>query len=98
MKTRQHSTAIDAYHSHVVGGLAAGQRSLILDFIARRGGDWSIGELSAALDLQKSTVSARLNELLETGALEARPRRKDRRSGITIRPVSLPAVQMGLAL
>ena len=48
------------------------------------------------MDLQKSTVSARLNELLkETKELAERPKRKDRISGITIRPVGLPIAGQG---
>ncbi len=43
--------------------------------------------------MEKSTVSARINELLnDTKELAERPRRKDRISGITIRPVGLPIV------
>jgi hypothetical protein len=46
--------------------------------------------------MQKSTVSARLNEMLASGELEERPKRKDRISNITVRPVGLPRVQMAL--
>lgn len=53
-------------------------------------------KLAKAMDLQKSTVSARLNELLnDTKELVERPKRKDRISGITIRPVGLPIVGQG---
>ena len=77
-------------------GQSAAQRARILAFITARGGDWSIGELAKAMDLQKSTVSARLNELLnDTKDLVERPKRKDRISGITIRPVGLPIVGQG---
>ena len=71
--------------------------SLIIDVgITARGGDWSIGELAKAMDLQKSTVSARLNELLnDTKELVERPKRKDRVSGITVRPVGLPVIGQG---
>jgi len=84
-------TSIDAFHAHQGTGKVANQRADILDFIKREGGDWSIGELAEAMRLQKSTVSARLNEMLnETGELIEYPKRKDRVSGITIRPVGLP--------
>jgi hypothetical protein len=33
-----------------------------------------------------------MNELLATGELEAKPNRKDRVSGITVRPVGLPVM------
>ena len=88
-------TSIEAFHAH--GTMSAQQRSRILAFIRSRGGDWSIGEIAWAMDLQKSTVSARINELVnETGELEERPRRKDRISNITVRPVALPAIQLDL--
>ena len=42
-------------------------------------------------------VSARINEMLhETGDLEEKPKRKDRRSAIRIRPVGLTAKQLEL--
>jgi hypothetical protein len=94
----QQPTAADAFDAHRLSGKAFAQRSRILEFIKSRGGTWSIGELAHAMDLEKSTVSARLNELLyETHELIEAERRKDRRSGILIRPVMLPKVgQMGL--
>jgi|GEM_PF-2170914 len=89
MKTQVTDTSIAAYHNH--GSLSAQQRNLILQFISDKGGDWSIGEVAAELELQKSTVSARINELLnDTCQLVKFPKRKDRISRITIRPVGLP--------
>ena len=94
MLINQATTACDAFHAHADSGLASGQRALIIGFIERHGGSWSIGELADALSMQKSTVSARLNELLhETGELEVKPKRKDRLTNITIRPVGLPVKQ-----
>jgi hypothetical protein len=94
MRIAQQPTAADAYHSH--RGQSAQQRRRVLEFIKQCGGDWSIGELAQALTLQKSTVSARVHELLnETKELVEQPRRKDRLSGITIRPVGLPPVGQG---
>ena len=92
MRTAQQFTACDAYAVHQATGKASAQCARILDFIESRGGDWSIGEVAQMLVLEKSTVSARMNELLATGELEARPNRKDRVSGITVRPVGLPAM------
>ena len=94
MLTRQRETAIDAFHA--LGAKGAAQRQYILEFIKARGGSWSIGELAAELRMQKSTVSARLNEMLESGELTERPKRRDRCSGITVRPVGLPMVQHDL--
>lgn len=83
-------TSADAYRGHRSSGQSAAQRARILAFITARGGDWSIGEIAKALELEKSTVSARINELLhETREVVERPKRKDRVSGITIRPVGL---------
>lgn len=94
MRTAATETSIDAYHQHRGAGKAAAQRARIVEFIKAKGGDWSIGELAKALELEKSTVSARLNEALyETHDLVERPKRRDRVSGITVRPVGLPIKQ-----
>ena len=96
MRTAVTDTSIDSFHAHRGTGKASVQRARILAFIEARGGDWSIGELANALDLEKSTVSARLNEAIYvTYELVKRPKRKDRISGITIRPVGLPVVGQG---
>lgn len=89
MRIDQAPTACDAFNAHRAGGMGTRQRALILGFIRERGGGWSIGELSHALGLQKSTVSARINELLNDNDLVAFAARKDRRSGITVRPVGM---------
>lgn len=95
MLIAQTQTAVDSYHGHQ--SQSAAQRTRVLVFIEKHGGDWSIGELAHAMDLQKSTVSARLNELLhETMELVERPKRKDRRSGVMVRPVALPVLQRDL--
>ena len=97
MLINQAPTACNAFRAHADSGLASGQRAKILCFIERRGGSWSIGEFADALSMQKSTVSARLNEMLnETGELVAKPKRKDRLTNITIRPVGLPPKQLDL--
>jgi len=93
MRTAVQETSIDAFYLHRGAGKSAQQRERVLEFIASRGGDWSIGEIARALGLEKSTVSARVNELVnETRDLVEKPRRKDRVSGITVRPVGLPMV------
>lgn len=97
MRIAQAPTACDAFHAHSENGLASGQRSKIICFIETNGGSWSIGELAEALGMQKSTVSARLNEMLNQFCmLVEKPKRKDRLSNITIRPVGLPAKQLEL--
>lgn len=91
MLTNVRETSCESFRTHRWTGQSAAQRARILAFIKARGGDWSIGEIAKALDLEKSTVSARLHELLkETKELVERPKRKDRISGITVRPVGLP--------
>lgn len=99
MKINQYETAIDAFHAHVGTGKAQIQRERIVSFIRDAGGDWSIGELAKCLRMEKSTVSARLFELLnDSKELEARPKRKDLVSGVSIRPVAIPCEQMEIAL
>jgi DNA-binding transcriptional ArsR family regulator len=90
MHTHVHSLSINAYNAHHASGGAESQGRRILAHIRERGGDWSIGELAAALGMDKSAVSARVHELLyDAEALVACPRRKDRVSGILVRPVTL---------
>ena len=90
MRIAQHPCACDAYSAHKASGKAANQQALILSHLEQHGGDWSIGELARALGLEKSTISARLNELLNDDILTATALRKDRVSGIRVRPVGLP--------
>lgn len=89
MRIAQTETAIESYHAHTG---KERQCARILGHIKQHGGDWSIGEIAHALGMEKSTVSPRIRELLDTDELEAKPNRKDRRSGIRIRPVGLPVV------
>lgn len=96
MRIAARETSIDAFHGHRASGRAPDQRGRIVAFIREQGGDWSIGELAHAMGLQKSTVSGRVNELLnETRELVELPKRKDMVSGIMVRPVGLPFVGQG---
>lgn len=91
MKTQATDTSIDAYHAHVGSGRARLQCDKIVNFIRKHGGNWSIGELAKAMQLEKSTISARVNECIyQLHTLVACDKRRDRISGITIRPVGLP--------
>lgn len=90
MRTAVQQTSICAHDAIRASGLGTQQCARILAFIESRGGDWSIGEVAHALGLQKSTVSGRMNELLNANELVAMAPRKDRRSHITVRPVGLP--------
>lgn len=90
MRTAVAETSVQAYRQHKGAGKASEQRSRIVSYIKSRGGDWTISELSRELGLEKSTVSARLNEgLYETLELVACAKRKDRYSGIMARPVAI---------
>lgn len=94
MKIKQHETAVAAFHAHAASGKSSQQRERIVAFITRMGGDWSIGELAGAMDMEKSTISARVNELLyETMTVIPRAKRRDRISGVMVRPVSLRPTQ-----
>lgn len=93
MRIAATETQIDAHRAHRDSGQSSQQRNRILSFIKSRGGDWSIGELAQAMNMHNNVVSGRLNELLyETKELVALPKRKDRVSGITVRPVGFPPV------
>jgi DNA-binding MarR family transcriptional regulator len=96
MLTSVLETSIDSYHAHQGSGKTKAQQQWILDVIETHGGDWSIGELAKLMGLEKSTVSARVNELVTAKELEERPKRKDRVSEILVRPVGLPTKQAGL--
>ena len=97
MRINQQETSIDAFHAHRGSGQSAAQRGRILSFIKKSGGNWSIGEVAHMLGMEKSTVSARMNELLtETFELVEKCRRKDRFSGIKVRALGLPSVQLDL--
>ena len=91
-------TSIGAYHDRrrVASGLSQQQR--ILWFLSNnwRMPNWSIGEIAQALDLEKSTVSGRVRELLNAGLVVHGEKRPDRLSGITVRPIRLAPAQMSL--
>ena len=96
MRINVADTSIGAFHANQSSGVSSRQREHILCHIEKSGGDWSIGEVAHMLSMQKSTVSARLNELLADGLVVEFPKRKDRFSGVKIRPVGLPPLQGGL--
>lgn len=93
MRTAVRETSIKAFHGH---GHKLTQCERILALVDSGRGSWSIGEVAAALGMEKSTVSARINSLLHDKSLVERPERKDKLSGITVRPVGRPQVQSDL--
>jgi DNA-binding MarR family transcriptional regulator len=97
MRTAMQPTSIAAYDAIKESGASSYQCARILAHIRQHGGDWSIGEIAHALGMEKSTVSARLNAMLNEidPPIEAKTTRKDRRSGVMVRPVGFPVVGQG---
>jgi len=72
------STSREAYRNLDAGSLYA----LILGHM-REGGEYCIADLAHELHLERSTVSARLNELKHMGKLEYTKKKPSRTTGIT---------------
>ena len=96
MRIAATETQIDAFYTHNANGGSKYQRAKLLEIFTQYGGNWSIGELAKFLKMDKSTVSARINELLKTEELIDLPKRRDLISGVLIRPVALPRKQLEL--
>jgi hypothetical protein len=76
------------------------QQQRILDMLAVFGGDWTIGEIAAQLDIDKSAVSGRRKALLslgESSPIELGAERKCRISRKTVQTVHLKANLFGVA-
>ncbi|MES2586978.1 MAG: hypothetical protein V4536_08675 [Pseudomonadota bacterium] len=59
--------------------------------------DWSIGEMADYTGLDKSTVSARMFELRQKDKeIVWAPKRRDKVSGVTVKPMQLPHIQRDL--
>lgn len=95
MLTNVAETSIACFHNFVEPTSSHGQRARILSVI-RQGRDYSLSELSALTNIEKSTMSARVNELRADGQLVKAPRRKCSRTGITVIPSKLPSIQLEL--
>lgn len=70
-------TSIEAYRHLDASSLY----DLILGLL-REGGEWCISDVADELHLERSTVSARLNELKHMGRLEYAGKKPSRRTGI----------------
>lgn len=70
-------TSIEAYRRLDAGSLY----DLILGLL-REGGEWCISDVAEELHLERSTVSARLNELKNMGKLEYAGKKPSKRTGI----------------
>lgn len=88
------ATSIAAFHDHKANGFA-GQHGIILA-VMRPGKLYSRRQISQMTKLETSTVSARVNEMLETGLLEVCGTLKCPHSGRHVEAVKRVAVQMEL--
>ena len=93
MRIAQAETAIVNYHSRVKND-SERQKLVVLNHSKSCGEPMSIGEVAHDLGWQKSTVSRCMNEMLSEfkPRVVAYPKRKDRISGVMIRPVGIPPV------
>lgn len=66
MLTNVTETSRHAYAEHRASGLVTASQQKVLDAM-RHGRDYSLSELSAMTGIDKSSVSARINELLASG-------------------------------
>lgn len=82
----QAQTAINHFHEVVVPNLSKSQQAHILSVMAR-GCTYTIGELADFLGLQKSTVSARRNEMIAAGLIKHGKNRPCKISNVTCQTV-----------
>ena len=90
-RINQAPTAIDHFHQSVAGTLAPSLQERIRNYMAGhpRKPDWTIAELAHGMGLDKSTISARRNEMLKLFILEKGPKRHCSITGVkveTVRP------------
>ncbi len=102
MRAQVLDTSIDAYHGIGNAYKATGCES-IYSIVAHTPAPLSLREIQfiyrklEGVDIDVSTVSARVNELITAGRLErTAPVRKCKFSGKTIHPVSIVPVQLRL--
>lgn len=74
------STSRDHYRTYDASGLYALIKGKMRDNAER---DWCIADLSADLGIDKSTISARLNELRDYGELEYTGKKPSQATGVT---------------
>ena len=97
MQPSVRETSIAAYHELRDDGKLTAKQQQIIDYLHRHpGAVFSRLEISRAIDMPINCVAGRVNELLkETKEVVEYPKRKDRISGITVRPVGLPVIGQG---
>lgn len=95
MRTQVTETSIDAYHSRSRRTIGQLQCDRIVEYV-ERAGSATIAEIAKALSMEKSSVSARRNELIAAGRLVQGVRRQCAVTGRSVQSVELPPKQGAL--
>ncbi len=95
MRTDVQATSIDAYHSRSRRTIGQAQCDRIVEYV-ERAGTATIAEIAKALGMEKSSVSARRNELIAAGRLVLGARRQCAITGHNVQTVKLPQKQGSL--
>jgi len=95
MRTAVTDTSIDAYHSRSRRTAGQLQCDRIAEYV-ERAGTATIAEIAEALTMEKSSVSARRNELIAAGRLVLTDDRKCTVTGRYVQCVKLPQKQGSL--
>jgi hypothetical protein len=95
MGTNVAASSIDAYHSRSRRTAGQLQCDRIVEYV-ERAGTATIAEIAQALDMEKSSVSARRNELIAAQRLVLSDDRKCTVTGRYVQCVKLPPVQKAL--
>lgn len=96
MRINQAETARDVFHGRGFNTQIAQPQQCKIMAAMQAGRTYTIGELAAMLNMEKSTVSARRNAMLAAGLVELGQERKCSRSGKTCQTIRLPLGQMDL--
>jgi hypothetical protein len=90
MKTNQAQTAIDHFHSKVERMKFTIIQQIIAGMLLYKDKpDWTIGEIAHLMRMEKSTVSARRNEMLHLFLVEYSERRHCSISGVMCETVKI---------
>jgi len=98
LHTNIRETSLDAHDIVQTSGKAGTQETMILNLMDdNRHLSFTRRELASALDMETSTMSARVNSLVQAGkVIELPHKRKCSVSGINAIALQLPAKQAGL--
>lgn len=94
MKTNVRESSIDCYHGI---DLNRGQAKVIA-FLVEHPGEYTRNEIAKLSGIPINAVCGRINELIESGAVEERVRRTDRYTGKQSHGIRLALRQASLAL